>query len=129
MGRLAMETRRARSAVLPVRLGDTAGSEHILCVHVVCGHCPLMSNVTLAIDDDLLAAARRYAQDHGTTLNALVRKILEQTVQPRVDSWFDEFERVADESRGSSRGRRWNRDELHERHPAIDRGARRTVRR
>ena len=88
-----------------------------------------MSNVTLAIDDDLLAAARRYAQDHGTTLNALVRKVLEQTVQPRVDSWFDDFERVADESRGNSRGRRWSREELHERQPAIDRPVRRTARR
>lgn len=88
-----------------------------------------MSNVTLAIDDDLLAAARRYAQDHGTTLNALVRKVLEQTVQPRVDSWFADFERVADESRGSSRGRRWTRDELHERRPAAERTVRRTARR
>lgn len=81
------------------------------------------------IDDDLLAAARRYAQDHGTTLNALVRKVLEQTVQPRVDSWFDDFERVADEARGSSSGRRWTRDELHERRPAAERAARRTGRR
>jgi hypothetical protein len=88
-----------------------------------------MSNVTLAIDDDLLAAARRYAQDHGTTLNALVRKVLEQTVQPRTDAWFDDFERVADESRGSSRGRRWTREELHERRPAAERAVRRTARR
>lgn len=88
-----------------------------------------MSNVTLAIDDDLLAAARRYAQDHGTTLNALVRKVLEQTVQPQTESWFDEFERLADECSGSSRGRRWSREELHERRPAAERSARRTGRR
>lgn len=88
-----------------------------------------MPNVTLAIDDALLAAARRYAQDHGTTLNALVRKVLEQTVQPRAGSWFDDFERLANESRASSRGRRWTREELHERQPATERPMRRTARR
>lgn len=76
-----------------------------------------MSNVTLAIDDELLAAARRYAQHHGTTLNSLVRKVLEETVRPGSGAWFDEFERLADDCAGSSRGRRWTRDELHERQP------------
>lgn len=88
-----------------------------------------MPNVTLAIDDELLTAARRYAQDHGTTLNALVRSVLEQTVQPRAGSWFADFERLANESRGSSRGRGWTREELHERRPAAARSARRTARR
>jgi len=73
-----------------------------------------MSAVTLAIDGDLLAAARRYAQDHGTTLNALVCKVLEQ---------------LADESHGSSRGRRRTRDQLHERLPAAEHAGCRTARR
>lgn len=86
-------------------------------------------NVTLAIDGQLLTAARRYAQDHGTTLNALVRKVLEQTVGREPESWFDDLERLADRSGGSSRGRRWTRDELHERQPTAGRLTRRKARR
>ena len=39
-----------------------------------------MKNVTLAIDDQLLQASREYAQKQGTTLNALIRQLLERTV-------------------------------------------------
>ncbi|MCA3556196.1 hypothetical protein [Aestuariivirga sp.] len=35
-----------------------------------------MPNITLAMDEELLAAARAFARAEGTTLNALVRKLL-----------------------------------------------------
>lgn len=35
-----------------------------------------MPNITLAMNDELLAAARAFARAEGTTLNALVRKLL-----------------------------------------------------
>jgi hypothetical protein len=41
-----------------------------------------MSNLTLAIDDQLLKRARDYAHKRGTTVNALVRKLLEREVRP-----------------------------------------------
>ena len=75
----------------------------------------LMSNVTLAIDDRLLEAARNYAQAHDTTVNALVRKLLEQTVRYEAGDWAEEFIALATRTRGSSAGKRWTRDELHER--------------
>ena len=34
-------------------------------------------NVTLAMPVDLVADSRRYAAEHGTTLNALIRDLLE----------------------------------------------------
>lgn len=40
-----------------------------------------MPNVTMAIDVDLLEAARKYAKDNGTTLNALVRRQLIQLIE------------------------------------------------
>jgi Arc/MetJ family transcription regulator len=39
-----------------------------------------MSNVTLAIDDELLQKARLHAVTNRTTVNAMVRKFLEETV-------------------------------------------------
>lgn len=35
-----------------------------------------MKNITLALDEQTLAAGRAYAQRHGTTLNSLVRDLL-----------------------------------------------------
>ena len=40
----------------------------------------LMKNITLAIDEEVLRAARRYAANHDTTVNALVRDYLTSLV-------------------------------------------------
>ena len=37
-----------------------------------------MKNITLAIDEEVLRAARIYAAEHDTTVNALVREYLGQ---------------------------------------------------
>ena len=73
-------------------------------------------NITLAIDDDLLKEARQIAQSMGKSVNQLVREYLEQLTRredPRRD--IEEFRRLSLEGRGRSKGRRWTRDELHER--------------
>jgi len=71
-------------------------------------------NVTLAIDDQLVARARRFAQRRGTTLNQLVRDHLERltagTTSPTV---VEEFERMWAEAKGHSGGRRWKREDLY----------------
>ncbi len=76
-----------------------------------------MSNITLAIPDDLLAKARSYAQRHGTTLNAMLREILERRLASAdeslsTDAWIA---RVRALSRpGQDRPAwTWNRDELY----------------
>ena len=73
-------------------------------------------NVTLAIDDELLREARKVAQSMGKSVNQLIREYLERLTR-RDDAAGDieEFRRLSLEGRGRSRGRRWTRDELHER--------------
>jgi hypothetical protein len=75
-----------------------------------------MKNITLAVDEKVLEAARTYATSRGTTLNALVREHLAQLI--------DEDRRIAEARRGllelmdNSTGRlgpdfKWNRDEIY----------------
>jgi plasmid stability protein len=70
-----------------------------------------MANVTLSIDDDLLKRGREYASTHGTSLNALIRKLLQQHTSPpsgAVDSLIDRLKRT----KGHSGGRKIEREEL-----------------
>ena len=73
-----------------------------------------MKNITLAIDDQTLAASREYAKKHGTTVNALVRQLLERTVRQNPTAKIGELFRLMDEYPGSSGGWKWNREELYE---------------
>ena len=74
-----------------------------------------MKNITLAIDEEVLAAGRAYADRHRTTLNALVRDLLAKTVHADRSATAEEMFRLMDEAPGRSRGKRWTRDELHAR--------------
>ncbi|GHT65324.1 hypothetical protein FACS1894110_06920 [Spirochaetia bacterium] len=62
-----------------------------------------MRNITLAIDEQTLA------------LNQLVRRLVEQTVNPSIKDGLDKFLALAEEAHGHSGGQKWTRDELHER--------------
>jgi hypothetical protein len=83
-----------------------------MCVYVEAG----MKNVTLAVDEKVLEAARAYAASRGTTVNALVREHLAGLA--------DEDRRIAEARRGlielmdKSTGRlgpdfKWNRDAIY----------------
>jgi hypothetical protein len=76
-----------------------------------------MKNVTLSADEHLIAAARAYAQAHGTTLNELVRDYLAQLARPLDrEAAAKEFVRLARERPGRSpEGWRFNREEVHKR--------------
>jgi hypothetical protein len=73
-------------------------------------------NITLSVDEDVVALARRRAESMGSSVNQLVREYLEQ-LAGRTDANGDaaEFERLSRASRGASRGWKFNREELHER--------------
>jgi hypothetical protein len=73
-----------------------------------------MKNVTIAIEEATLKAAREYAKRHGVSLNALIRRLLEQTVCDTSDHWVDECFELMDKAGGRSGGRRWRRDELYD---------------
>jgi hypothetical protein len=71
-------------------------------------------NITLSIEDQLVARARKKAAALGKSLNQLVRDYL-QTVAGGDDpeGSIEEFKRLS--GNGHSQGWRFNRDEIHER--------------
>ena len=73
-------------------------------------------NLTLSVDDEVVARARRRAEAMGTSVNQLVREYLEQIAGKKdpVENAL-EFERLSRESKGDSRGWKFNREEIHER--------------
>jgi lysophospholipase L1-like esterase len=77
------------------------------------GRIPL-PNITLSIDDDLLEAGRKYAKDHNTSLNALVRDLLSKTVTRSSGGRLEEGFKLADKFHFSSKGRRWKREDLYD---------------
>jgi hypothetical protein len=73
-------------------------------------------NVTLSVDDEVLARARRHADRTGTSLNQLVRDYLhELTARDAPHAALTELEALWNEDPGSSGGRRWTRDSLYDR--------------
>ncbi len=76
-----------------------------------------MANLTIAVDDEVLRRARIRALEQGTSVNAILRGYLESFAAS--DAERDRaVRRVIEASRqaaSGSGGRRWSRDELHER--------------
>jgi hypothetical protein len=71
-------------------------------------------NVTLSVDEQLVARARRKADALGKSLNQLIRDYLEHLVGgDDAERSVAEFKRLS--ARGHSRGWRFNRNEIHER--------------
>ena len=71
-------------------------------------------NVTLSIDDRIVARARKRAEALGKSLNQVIRDYLEHlagTADP--NAAIEEFEQLS--GRGDSRGWSFDRDEIHER--------------
>ena len=80
-------------------------------------------NVTLAMPADLVADSRRYAAEHGTTLNALIRELLDGLRTKRAEA--AERKKAADDmvafleahSGRYPEGWKFNREELYIRNP------------
>ena len=73
-------------------------------------------NITLAIDEQLVRRARKAAEAQGKSLNQIIREHLERlTAQDDPDAWAAEFERLSRESKGHSRGWKFDREEIHAR--------------
>ena len=71
-------------------------------------------NITLSIDEHLVARARKKAEALGKSLNQMIRDYLQKVAgADNPERSIDEFERLS--GRGNSRGWRFNRNELHER--------------
>jgi hypothetical protein len=76
-----------------------------------------MKNITLSVDNHVLAAVRRYAAEHDSSVNGIVREFL-QGIASRGDRAKKARARIMALSR-RSRARvgtiTWSRDDLHER--------------
>ena len=73
-------------------------------------------NVTLSINDDVIARARELATRRGTSVNQLIRDYLEElTSDISTEEALAELEELWRTSSGSSAGKRWTREEIHER--------------
>jgi len=76
-----------------------------------------MKNITLNVDEKVLAAVRRYAAERDSSVNALVREYLASIAQ-RQDRAAQARKRLGQLSRRSKARvgkRNWDRDDLHER--------------
>lgn len=72
-------------------------------------------NVTLSVDEQVVAKARQIAAVRGTSLNQLIRDYLEDLTRPGdVKAVLEELDSLWADSTGRSRGP-WTREELHER--------------
>ena len=73
-----------------------------------------MPNVTISIEESLLKKGREYARKHRTSLNALIRKLLKDSLD-NSNEWLAESFKLMDEANGNSKGIKWNRENLYER--------------
>ncbi|MCC6221521.1 MAG: hypothetical protein IT291_09810 [Deltaproteobacteria bacterium] len=73
-----------------------------------------MKNITLSLDNKLLVAGREYAKSRGMSLNALIRKLLAQTVESPNDDWMLECFELMDRQMVSSKGKKWRREDLYD---------------
>ena len=76
-----------------------------------------MKNITLSVDEKILAAVRRYAVERDSSVNALVRDFLAEiaTREDRARQARERIRELSDQSTARIGSRTWTRDELHER--------------
>lgn len=76
-----------------------------------------MKNITLNVDEKVLAAARRYAAEHDSSVNAMVREFLTDIAnrEDRAAQARSRIKQLSRKSRGRIGAKTWTRDELHER--------------
>lgn len=76
-----------------------------------------MSNLTITTDPEVLKKARLRAIREGTSVNAVLREFIEAYAGVRGErsEAAHDLLTLAKTSRSRSGGRRWTRDEVHER--------------
>lgn len=73
-----------------------------------------MPNVTISLNENLLKLGKKYVEKHNTSLNALIRKLLEETVKYQSTDWIDECFNLMDKTKSNSQGRKWKREDLYD---------------
>jgi len=65
-------------------------------------------------EEKLIEEGRLYARAHHTTLNALIRVLLAQTVRENRENWISDCFQQMDNAKGHSGGKKWTREELYD---------------
>lgn len=74
-----------------------------------------MANITLSIPDDIIIRGREYAKKHHTSLNAIIRNLLQKTVsKPASGNWLTECFHLMDKAKAKKPLGRFKRDELYD---------------
>ena len=72
--------------------------------------------MALSIDDRLVERARKLAANRGTSLNGMIRRLLEEaTAATAPENLLRELDRLWAEDTGDSGGRKWRREDLYHR--------------
>ncbi len=76
-----------------------------------------MKNITLSVEEDVLKTVRRYASEHDSSVNQLVRDFLRQLAEreDRAAKARMRIRELAESSDARIGNRSWSRDELHAR--------------
>jgi hypothetical protein len=76
-----------------------------------------MKNITLSVDEDVLATVRRHAAERNSSVNALVRDYLTGLAahQDRAKSARARLRKLSAQSQGRLGKKTWTRQDLHER--------------
>ena len=76
-----------------------------------------MKNITLSVEDEVLAIVRRYAFERNSSVNALVREYLTNIAQhqDRARRARARLRQLSKKSEGQLGKKAWTRDDLHER--------------
>jgi Family of unknown function (DUF6364) len=78
-----------------------------------------MVRLTIALEEDVLERARTKAQQQGTSVDEILRSYLESYADVQRDRDRQEATKtlldLSSKARSGSGGRKWTRDELHER--------------
>jgi hypothetical protein len=73
-----------------------------------------MPNITISLDEVLIKSGRKYAEEHQTSVNALIRNLLEKTVTNDSTQWVEEIFSLMDRANINSKGKRWKREDLYD---------------
>jgi hypothetical protein len=76
-----------------------------------------MKNITLSVEEDVLAAVRRHAAERNSSVNALVREYLTNLAahEDRANRARARLRQLSKQSVGRLGKRTWTRDDLHDR--------------
>ena len=76
-----------------------------------------MKNITLSVDENILAAVRRHAAERNSTVNALVREYLTNLAmhENRANRARARLRQLSSQSPGRLGKKRWSREDLHDR--------------